>query len=92
MQHETRIKWSFIAGFIAFIVIAYLKITHSSGAEFFLGFGIVSTLIFIISAKYEVVTSKRIDHIEKTMWTLSLIFFSYMAGIVYFLMGRRRVV
>ena len=91
MQHETRIKWSFIAGLIASITVAYLKITHSSGGEFFLEFSIVSTLIFIISAIYEVVTSKRIDNTEKTMWTISFIFFGYIAGLVYFFMGRRRV-
>ncbi len=91
MQHGTIVKWSFIVSFVTAILGAYLKITHSESAEFFLAAGLLATLIFIITAIYEVVNSKRIDHVEKTMWTISFIFFSTIAGLVYFLMGRRRV-
>jgi len=54
--------------------------------------GLIATLAFIISAIYEVQTSNRINHREKTMWTIAFILLNGVAGLVYFIMGRKRVV
>ena len=91
MKLGTIVKWSFISSFIITIIGAYLKITHAAGAETVLTVGVVSVMIFIASAIYEVRTSPRINHAEKTMWTIAFIFMSGIAGIVYFLMGRKRI-
>lgn len=64
---------------------------HSPGAETWLLIAVVVSLVFIVSAIYEVATSKRIDGREKTMWTIALIFFSAVAGLIYLLMGRKRI-
>lgn len=91
MKLGTIVKWSFIISFTITLIGAYLKITHTVGAETLLMIGVVSVLIFIASAIYEIRTSTRISHSEKTMWTIAFIFMSGIAGIVYFLMGRRRI-
>ena len=91
MKLGTIVKWSFIISFTITLIGAYLKITHAVGAETLLMIGVVSVLIFIASAIYEIRTSTRISHSEKTMWTIAFIFMSGIAGIVYFLMGRRRI-
>ena len=84
-------KTSFIISMLFTIIGAYLKITHSEGAETLLIVGLISTLIFIVSAIYEVRTSTRIAPSEKTMWTIAFIFFNGIAGLIYFLIGRKRI-
>lgn len=91
MKLGTIVKSSFIISFTITLIGAYLKITHDAGAEALLTIGIVTVLIFIASAIYEIRTSTRIGHSEKTMWTIAFIFMSGIAGIIYFLMGRRRI-
>jgi hypothetical protein len=85
------ITTSFIIGFILSIVGAYLKITHSEGADTWLTIGVLALLVFIVTAIYEVRTSKRITHSEKTIWTLALILFSSITGLIYILIGRKRI-
>ncbi len=83
------VKTSFISSFILTLIGAYLKITHSEGADTWLTIGIIASIVFIVTAIYEVRISKRIDHTKKTMWTLAFIFFSSIAGLIYILIGRR---
>lgn len=91
MKLATIVKWSFVISFIVTTIGAYLKIIHADGAETALTIGIIFVMIFIASAIYEVRTSTRINHAEKTMWTIAFLFMSGIAGIVYFLMGRKRI-
>lgn len=91
MNPGTIVKTSFIASFLITLIGAYLNISHSDGAENLLIIGVISMLIFIVSAIYEVRTSNRIGNTEKTMWTIAFIFFSGIAGLIYFIIGRRRV-
>ena len=92
MKLGTIVKWSFIISFIVTLIGAYLKITHAENAETLLIIGVIVTMIFIVSAIYEVRTSERIDNTEKTLWTLAFIFFSGITGLIYFLIGRKRIV
>ncbi len=92
MNTGTLLKASFAVGFLITIIGAFLKLTHAQGAETLLMIGGVSSLIFIVTALYEVNTSKRIESTEKVMWTIGLLLVSGIAGIVYILSGRRRVV
>lgn len=91
MRIATLVKWSFLVSLFMSITGAYLKITHAPGADILLSAGLIATLVFIISAISEVFSSQRITHNEKIMWTIAFIFFNGIAGLVYFLIGRRRV-
>jgi hypothetical protein len=91
MGIEKVLKLSFFAGAITTFIGAYLKITHTAGAENFLLIGILASVIFIATAIYEVQNSKRINHREKTMWTIAFLFFNGFTGLIYFFIGRRRV-
>ncbi|KXK36796.1 MAG: PLDc N-terminal domain-containing protein [Saprospiraceae bacterium] len=92
MKLGTIVKWSFIISFMLSLIGAYFKITHLEGAHALLIIGVITTLIFIVSAIYEVRTSTRIDNSEKTMWTIAFIFMSGLAGIIYFFAGRKRII
>lgn len=92
MKLGTIVTASFFISFILIIIGGYLKINHSEGATKWLSVGIIVSIVFIVTAIYEVRSSKRIDNMEKTMWTLAFIFFSSIAGLIYILMGRKRIV
>jgi hypothetical protein len=92
MKRRNLLYAAFIIGILATILGAYRKIMHYSGNETYLVIGLLAWMLFIALAIYEVASSRRINGTEKTMWVLSLLFFSGIAGIVYLLIGRRRVV
>jgi len=84
-------KTSFMISILSTIIGAYLKIKHLEGVEILFIVGVIAIVIFIVSAIYEVRTSTRIAPSEKTMWTIAFIFFSGIAGIIYFFIGRKRI-
>jgi hypothetical protein len=92
MKIGNFVKWSFAISFAFSILRSYFKFRHWEGADTMLIIGLIATLAFIISAIYEVQTSNRINHREKTMWTIAFILLNGGAGLVYFIMGRKRVV
>ena len=85
------VKSSFFAGVIFSFIGAFLKITHREGADVFLTAGIIASLLFIVTAIYEVRSSTRISHREKTMWTIAFLFLNGFAGFIYFFLGRKRI-
>jgi membrane protein CcdC involved in cytochrome C biogenesis len=91
MKLGTIVKASFIVSFLLTLIGAYLKILHSNEAETFLIIGLVASLIFIVTAIYEVRTSKRIDHRQKTLWTIGFILLSGVTGLLYIFIGRKNV-
>ena len=92
MKLATIVKTSFIISFISTLIGAYFKIIHSEGGETLLMIGIIVGLIFIVSAIYEVRTSKKISNAEKTMWTIAFFFMSGITGLIYFFIGRKRII
>ena len=88
------VKWSFIISLVFELVGAFMKIMHLPGANALLIIGIVSNVVFIISALSEVWGSQRINSNEKIMWTLAFIFMGVLgalAGLIYVLLARKRV-
>lgn len=72
-----------------------MKISHLPGANMFLIIGMVANGVFIVTALYEIWDSFRIQTNEKIMWTVAFVFMGFLgalAGILYLLMGRKRVV
>jgi hypothetical protein len=92
MKIGNIVRWSYIIGLITVVAGAYLKILHAKGADALLALGLGANLVFILTAIYEVQTSKRIASQDKIMWTIALIFLNGIAGLVYFFGGRKRVV
>jgi hypothetical protein len=92
MNLGTVIKWSFFVSICFVMLGALMKITHLPGAEKLLIIGILGNLVFIVSALNEVWTSIRIEKGEKIMWTIAFFFIGTLGPIIYFLLGRKRVV
>jgi hypothetical protein len=91
MKLGTIVTSSFVLSFIIAFIGAWLKIIHSPSAEIALFIGIAATLVFVVTAIYEVRTSPKIGNIEKTLWTLAFIFFSGITRLIYFFIRRKRI-
>ena len=92
MKMGTIIKGSFISSFILILAGAFMKILHFASSDTMINLGLIIGLIFIVAAIFEVVTSKRINNSEKTMWTIGFILLSGLVGLIYIISGRRRVI
>ena len=89
------VKWSFVISLVFELVGALMKIMHLPGADALLIIGMVANGAFIVSALSEVWGSVRINTNEKVMWTIAFIFMGFLgaiAGILYVVMGRKRIV
>jgi len=91
MNLGSIVKASFFASAIFSFIGAFLKITHREGADLFLIPGIITSLVFIATAIYEVRSSQRISHGEKTMWTIAFLFFNGFTGLIYMFISRKRI-
>lgn len=89
------VKWSFVISLVFELVGALMKIMHLPGSDALLIIGMAANGVFIVSALSEVWGSVRINTNEKVMWTIAFIFMGFLgalAGILYVLIGRKRVV
>ena len=89
------VKWSFVISLVFELVGALMKIMHLPGADELLIIGMAANGVFIVSALSEVWGSVRINTNEKVMWTIAFIFMGFLgalAGILYVVMGRNRIV
>ncbi|MCX6326519.1 MAG: hypothetical protein NT144_07705 [Bacteroidia bacterium] len=92
ITRDTLINTSFSIGFSITIYEAYLKTYHLHGAVVLLVLGGIATLTFILTALNEIFSSTRIKKSEKIMWTICILLLSYLAGFVYLLSGRKRII
>jgi hypothetical protein len=92
MNTGILLKLSFISGFILTVAGAWLKIERQPAGQPLLVAALVLTLVFILTALYEVLTSRRISRWEKMLWTIAFILMSALTGLVYLLFERKRIV
>ena len=92
MKKGIILKTGFIISLLLILFSSWLKLIHAPGADTWLSISAALVFIFIVTGIYEVLNSKRIDSSEKIMWTLAFLLFSGLTGLVYFLVGRKRIV
>lgn len=91
MKQGTFLTISFLLSFVLTILGAYLKIMHATGADTILAIALFATLAYVLLAMYEVWSSDLFTHGEKIMWTVAFVLLSGIGGLIYLLMGRRRL-
>lgn len=92
MKSGTLLTATFLASNLIIVIGALLKITHSSWGESFLIVGMLLILLIIITAIYEVLTSRYLSKDEKLLWSVCLLFFNYVSIVVYLLVGRKKII
>ncbi len=81
---------AFVLSFMTGILGAYLKVVHLPGGKILLIIALGLTLVYIVSALYEIYTSDKIKLSEKIMWTTGFLVITFLAAILYLVMGRPR--
>lgn len=74
------------------ILAAWYKLMHKPGADPLLLAGIIAGVVFMITAIMEVSRSEKIDRSEKIMWIAGFLFLTTIAGLIYVLSARKRIV
>lgn len=92
MNTGTIVKLSFVAGLILTIVGGWLKIIREPVSDRFLAMGLLLTAVFLLTAVYEVFTSRRIHRSEKVLWVMGFLVTGFLAGLFYLLSERKRIV
>lgn len=92
MKSGVMLCATLFASVVATIVGTLYKIQKVSFGESLLWAAILLYLLFLVIAIYEIIRSKQIDKSEKTLWILALIFFSSVTGLIYLLIGRKKIV
>jgi len=91
MNRSLICKLSFIVSLVITAAAIWLRVADNEDPELLLRIGSFFTIIFIITAIIEVQRSTLTSRSEKTMWTLAFIFFSLLAGIIYFAFARKKI-
>ena len=92
MDTKKIIMISFISSFFITIVGALYKIMHWPYASILLSVGIVISLVYVVLCLMEISNSKQVNGLEKLMWLVGFIFISQIAGLVYILSARNRII
>ena len=92
MKGEQILKISFLSSVIGILFGAVLKIMHSPFGNLLLEISFAFYLVFAVLALYEVFQSNKIETVEKIMWTIGILFLGSIIGIIYLLLGRKRIV
>ena len=80
-------------GFLIIVMGIMLKIFHIGGTfgNIIIMLSLVLTLVFVVIAIFEINNSGRITSKEKIIWTLALLLFNILSGLIYFLIARPRI-
>jgi hypothetical protein len=92
INRDILLKPSFFVGLIIAFIAAFFKISHWAGVYPLIIVGLAASLIFMITAIYEVSVSTRIEKSEKIMWIVCLILICNLAGFFYIYSGRKRII
>jgi uncharacterized membrane protein YfcA len=92
MNKEVLVKICFFGGLILTFIGSILKILHVEYLESILILGVILSVIYILLSLIEVAKSNRINNNEKLMWIVCFIFLNGLTGILYYFMGRKRIV
>jgi len=92
MKNKQILNLSFVLSIVIVLVGALFKIMHYPFSQLLLIVGLISMLVFWYVAISEIKSSTKIDGSEKFMWIFGIIFFGSVAGLVYLLSARKRIV
>jgi 4-hydroxybenzoate polyprenyltransferase len=91
-RNKVLLVVSLCLSFSILILYAFMSIQHKGASIQLFETGILLSLFFMLIAVYEISKSDSITRVEKTAWVGGLLFFGCVAGLVYLMAGRKRIV
>jgi len=92
MDNKKIITLSFALSLIIVVIGAMMKILQWPNSGTVLAIGLLAQLVFIILSLTEISKSDKIDGTEKFMWFIGFIFMGTIAGLIYILSARKRII
>ena len=92
MQKNHILNIVFTLSIVLVTLGALFKIMHYPYSQIVMIIGLLSMLVFWFLTLSEIISSTRIPGSEKFMWIIGLIFCGSIAGLVYLLSGRNRII
>ncbi len=83
-------KFSLIAGIVLIMLGAFYKVQHHSGASEFLLTGMLISLIYMVIGLGDVAGDEKKSVLSKILWLGGFIFFTGVAGIIYYFTDIRK--
>lgn len=87
---KSEFLFLYLCSFVTTFIGVYLKMTHSNLSDTFLTLGILASVAYIFIALREIWKSSLPRH-EKIQWTIGFLFINSIAGLVYLISGRKKV-
>ena len=91
MNNKNLIPIFYVLSFIILFLGAIFKILHQPFGSEIMGLALISSIIYIVLSLLEIFKSERIDKTEKIMWLVGFIFLSTVAGFIYLVSARKRI-
>ncbi len=92
MTQSFLFKPTFLLSLLMQIIGLILKFTHHRSAHILIVLSFILTITWIISALYEIYSSNRVTIKEKILLTIAFIMLSTITGLLYFFIGRPRLI
>jgi hypothetical protein len=92
MSRKNILLFSLLFGYFVSFIGAVQKIMHYQFSDLFFFIAFICAVTYIVTAIIEIRQSTRITKVEKTMWTVGLIFMWGIVGIIYLFSARNRIV
>ncbi len=83
---------TYLVSVAGFLIGTWAKLTHQPNADTLLLTWMIPTIIFVAMAVMEIFRSEKIQLSEKVMWVVGFIFVNFVTGLLYLLIGRKRVI
>jgi len=77
-------KTSLMISIAITIIGAMFKIMHWPGASLLLSLGLLLSLIYIVIALIEIYKTESKSLVEKVVWLIGFIVFSWIVGLIYY--------
>ena len=91
MNNKNLIPIFYVLSFIILFLCAIFKILHQPFGSEIMGLALISSIIYIVLSLLEIFKSERIDKTEKIMWLVGFIFLGTVAGFIYLISARKRI-
>ena len=88
---KTLFNLNFTSSFLALTTGIWMLFKNSPSTDVYFSIAIVTGIIYILIALYEINSSNKIKEVNKLFWTLSFIASAPITGLVYMLIGRKRI-
>ena len=90
MNKVTAFKVSLIMTIVFIFLGIFFKISHYPYGDFLVSIGVFASLVFVILGLIDVFKNNSSKAHEKIMWTIGLLFLSWIAGLLYYPKFKKR--